>query len=157
MKRLLTLTLALLMALSLFAVGGWRNYACAEEEAPANDYVGLWRIIREESSTESIDLDASDEYKGYLDFLPSGAIYLVTVGPHGTEDKYLAYMVTGENTLEVYDGSQLLSGTFDPETGIILLTWAKDEVKAYIQRVTADPLPDIRALVDHSQEEKTYY
>ena len=169
MKRLMSLTLALLMALTLFAASGARTYTYAEDgvpeptaepeteaEAPVNPFVGLWEITGHqdgETYTSSVDSGV----KAYLDFLPNGAIYAVMIsGDTATED-YLAYKVTGENTLDIYEGEDALPAVFDPETGAISVRDPESELVSFVERVTEDPLPDIRAMMDHSQEERTWY
>ena len=79
MKRILTLTLALLMAVALIGVSGAVNYACAEGESeePVNPYVGLWQITGQQEGDEYTSLTET-EAKIYMDFLPSGA------GPGGS-------------------------------------------------------------------------
>ena len=153
MKRLLTLTLALLMTVALLGAVGTRTYALAEGETP---YVGLWEITgREEGGVYTSYAEGED--KLYLDFLANGAIYGVMVSGENASDDYLGYKVTGENTLDMYEGEDPLPAVYDPATGIITVTEPNSGLKTFIERVKADPLPDIRALVDHSQQEMTYY
>ena len=152
MKRLLTLTLALLLAVTLVGIGGARNYACAEEDP----YGGLWEI------TGIQDGDAYTSYaelnmKTYLDFLPSGAIYSVIVNGEDIHETYMAYQVTGENALDIYAGEDGLPGVYDPTTGVITVTNPDDTLISFVERVREDPQPDIRALVDHANEKQTYY
>ena len=95
MKRLLTLTLALLMALSLFAIGG-KNYARAEEAA--SKYVGLWEITGcEEDGTFISSAEAG--HRIYMSFLPSGIIYAVNLHGSEWEEAYYAYRANGEDAL----------------------------------------------------------
>ena len=153
MKRLLSLTLALLMAVTLFAASGWKNYACAEENDP---YVGLWEI------TGQLDGDTYSAYadvgmKAYLDFLPNGAIYAVMIMGDSVSDDYLAYKVTGENALALYEGGDPLPGVYDPATGILTVTDTQSNLISYVERVQENPLPDLRALVDHSQDDRNFY
>ena len=161
MKRLLTLTLALLMAVALLGVSGAVNYACAEgeDEEPVNPYVGLWQITGQQEGDEYTPLTEA-EGKIYMDFLPSGAIYAVMFDGAEGDDDYLAYEVTGENTLNLFEGDdEAIPAVYDPEKGVITVTFTDDEdtFSTFLERVTEEPLPDIRALVDHSQEEQTYY
>jgi len=161
MKRLLTLTLALLMAAALLGVSGAVNYACAEGESeePVNPYVGLWQITGQQEGDVYTSLTET-EAKIYMDFLPSGAIYAVMFDGAEGDDDYLAYEVTGENTLNLFEGDdEAIPAVYDPEKGVITVTFTDDEdtFLTFLERVTEEPLPDIRALVDHSQEEQTYY
>ena len=179
MKRLISLTLALLMALALFGAVGAKTYAYAEGEAadpaaepaaepeaqaeaeaeaeePINPYLGLWEI------TGYLDEGVYSPYaetgaKAYLDFLPNGAIYAVMIDSETVDDDYLAYVVTGESTLDVYEGEDGLPSVYDPETGVITVTEPNSGLVTYVERVKEDPLPDIRALVDHTKEERTWY
>ena len=161
MKRLLTLTLALLMAVALLGVSGAVNYTYAEGEGeePVNPYVGLWEITGQQEGDEYTPLTEA-EGKIYMDFLPSGAIYAVMFDGAEGDDDYLAYEVTGENTLNLFEGDdEAIPAVYDPEKGVITVTFTDDEdtFSTFLERVTEEPLPDIRALVDHSQEEQTYY
>ena len=167
MKRLLTLTLALLLAVALVGVSGATKYAYAEGDGeepaeaaePVNPYVGLWQITAQQDGDEYVSLAEAKE-KIYMDFLPSGAIYAVMFDGEDAEDDYLAYVVTGENTLNLFEGDdEAIPAVYDPEKGVITVTFTDDEdtFSAFLERVTEEPLPDIRALVDHSQEEQTYY
>ena len=161
MKRLLSLTLALLMAAALLGVSGAVNYAYAEGESeePVNPYVGLWQITGQQEGDEYTPLTEA-EGKIYMDFLPSGAIYAVMFDGEEGDDDYLAYEVTGENTLNLFEGDdEAIPAVYDPEKGVITVTFTDDEdtFSTFLERVTEEPLPDIRALVDHSQEEQTYY
>lgn len=167
MKRLLTLTLALLLAVALVGVSGAMKYAYAEGDGeepaeaaePVNPYVGLWQITAQQDGDEYVSLAEAKE-KIYMDFLPSGAIYAVMFDGEDAEDDYLAYEVTGENTLNLFEGDdEAIPAVYDPEKGVITVTFTDDEdtFSAFLERVTEEPLPDIRALVDHSQEEQTYY
>lgn len=173
MKRLLSLTLALLMAILLFGVSGAKTYTWAEGESaePAadpeaqaeteaaeavNPYLGLWEI------TGYLDEGVYAPYdetggRAYLDFLANGAIYAVMTDGETVDDDYLAYVVTGENTLDIYEGEDGLPGVYDPETGVITVTEPNSGLVSYVERVKEDPLPDIRALADHSEEERTWY
>lgn len=167
MKRLLTLTLALLLAVALVGVSGAMKYAYAEGDGeepaeaaePVNPYVGLWQITAQQDGDEYVSLAEAKE-KIYMDFLPSGAIYAVMFDGEDAEDDYLAYEVTGENTLNLFEGDdEAIPAVYDPEKGVITVTFTDDEdtFSTFLERVTEEPLPDIRALVDHSQEEQTYY
>lgn len=167
MKRLLTLTLALLLAVALVGVSGATKYAYAEGDGeepaeaaePVNPYVGLWQITAQQDGDEYVSLAEAKE-KIYMDFLPSGAIYAVMFDGEDAEDDYLAYEVTGENTLNLFEGDdEAIPAVYDPEKGVITVTFTDDEdtFSTFLERVTEEPLPDIRALVDHSQEEQTYY
>lgn len=175
MKRLISLTLALLMALALFGAVGATTYAYAEGEAaepeaqteteaelaaeteePVNPYLGLWEI----TGYQEEDVRASNEeagVKAYLDFLPNGAIYAVMINGETVDDDYLAYLVTGENALDIYEGEDGLPSVYDPETGIITVTDPGSGLVTFVERVKEDPLPDIRALVDHTKQERTWY
>ena len=153
MKRLLSLTLALLMTVALFGVAGARNHAMAEEENP---FVGLWEITGHQEG-DTFTPYANDGNRAFLDFLPNGAIYGVMVSSSGARNEYLAYKVTGENTLDLYEGEDPVPSVYDPATGVITVTDPGSDFKTFVERVKEDPLPDIRALVDLSQEEQTYY
>lgn len=152
MKRLFTLTLALLMALTLFGTGA-RRYAYAEEENP---YVGLWQITGQQEG-ETYTSYAEQGVEAYLDFLPNGAIYGVMGSEEEFIEDYMAYQVTGENTLDIYEGDDPLPAVYDPATGVISVTDPDSGLASFVERVTADPLPDIRSLVDNSDRELTYY
>ena len=166
MKRLLTLTLALLLAVALVGVSGATNYAYAEGDGeepaeaaePVNPYVGLWQITAQQDGDEYVSLAEAKE-KIYMDFLPSGAIHAVMYDGEDAEDDYLAYVVTGENALTLFEGDEPVSAVYDPETGVITATFVDDEstFMTFLQRVTAEPLPDLFALVDYSQEEQQFY
>lgn len=152
MKRLLTLTLALLMALSLFAVGG-RNYACAEEAA--SEYVGLWEITGcEEDGTYISSAEAGQRI--YLSFLPSGIIYAVNLHGSEWEEDYYAYRTNGENALYIFEGDEPLPCTYDPETDTVTVSDPNSTMKTFLQRVKDDPLPDIRTLVEHTEVDREY-
>ena len=153
MKRFLSLTLALLMAAALLGAAGTRTYAhAAGEEA----YVGLWEITGiEENGARTVYADAG--VKAYLDFLNSGAICAVTVSGGAATGNYLGYQVTGANALALYWGDDPVPGAYDPASGVITVTKAKTGRKTFLQRVTENPLPDIRALVNLSGAARTYY
>ena len=166
MKRLLSLILALLMTVALFGVSGAMKYAYAEGDGeepsepaePVNPYVGLWEITgRKEGEVYTPYGDG--EEKIYMDFLPNGVIYAILYDGEDADEDYAAYKVTGENALTLFEGDDPIPGVYDPETGIITVTAeaVNGPYITYLQRVTTDPLPDIRALVDHAQEERTYY
>lgn len=70
---------------------------------------------------------------------------------------YMAYQVTGENTLDIYEGEDPLPSAYDPATGIITVTAPDGGLVSFVERVTADPLPDIRALAANPEEDRTYY
>lgn len=150
MKRLLTLTMALLLALTLVSVS--ITSARAEEDP----YVGLWQITGQQDG-DTYTAYADMGVTAYLDFMPNGAIYAVMTDGEDQMADYMAYKVTGENTLDIYEGDDPLPSVYDPATGIISVTDPDGGLVSYVERVTADPLPDIRALVDNSQEEQTYY
>ena len=150
MKRLLTLTLALLMVVTLMSVG---PVARAEEEDP---YVGLWEITGQQDG-DTYSAYAESGIRAFLDFMPNGAIYAVMTDGGESEEDYLAYQVTGENTLDLYEGEDSLPGVYDPATGIITITEPGSGFISFVERVKDDPLPDIRAMVDKSEEELTYY
>lgn len=152
MKRLFTLTLALLMALTLFGTGA-RRYAYAEEENP---YVGLWQITGQQEG-ETYTSYEEQGVEAYLEFLPNGAIYGVMGSEEEFIEDYMAYQVTGENTLDIYEGEDALPSVYDPSTGVITVTDPDSGLASFVERVTADPLPDIRSLVDNSDRELTYY
>ncbi len=158
MKRMFTLILALLMTILVF--GGTAAYAEEETADPAaepvNPYVGLWEITGQKDGDE-LTVYADAGMKAYLDFLPNGAIYAVMTDGTDVIDDYLAYEVTGENALDLYEGGDPIPAVYDPETGVITATEPEYGTETYVQRVTEDPLPDIRALVDHSDEEQTWY
>ena len=175
MKRLLSLTLALLMAATLFCVSGAKTYTYADGETPAptaepetevegeaeipepvNPYLGLWEITGRQDG-EEYTAYAAEGVRAYLDFLPSGAIYAVLYDGEDAEEEYLAYVVTGENALDIYEGEDGLPGVYDPETGVITVTEPNSGLVTFVERVKEDPLPDIRALVDHAEEERTWY
>lgn len=166
MKRLLTLTLALLLAVALVGVSGATKYAYAEGDGeepaeaaePVNPYVGLWQITAQQDGDEYVSLAEAKE-KIYMDFLPSGAIHAVMYDGEDAEDDYLAYVVTGENALTLFEGDEPVPAVYDPETGVITATFVDDEstFMTFLQRVTAEPLPDLFALVDYSQEEQQFY
>lgn len=153
MKRLLTSILALLMTVTLLGAAGWRTQAAAEEENP---YVGLWQVISQQKG-ESVTLYEEAGVRSYLDILPNGAIYSVVTNATSADDDYLAYRLTGENALEFLDGSSSFPGTYDSEAGSITVTDSGTGLITILERVKEDPLPDIRALVDHSKEDRTYY
>ncbi len=150
MKRLLTLTMALLLALTLVSVS--ITSARAEEDP----YVGLWQITGQQDG-DTYTAYADMGVTAYLDFMPNGAIYAVMTDGEGQMADYMAYKVTGENTLDIYEGDDPLPSVYDPATGIISVTDPDGGLVSYVERVTADPLPDIRALVDNADEERTYY
>ena len=150
MKRLLTLTMALLLALTLVSVS--ITSARAEEDP----YVGLWQITGQQDG-DTYTAYADMGVTAYLDFMPNGAIYAVMTDGEDQMADYMAYKVTGENTLDIYEGDDPLPSVYDPATGVISVTDPDGGLVSYVERVTADPLPDIRALVDNSQEEQTYY
>lgn len=152
MKRLLTLTLALLMALALFGAGANR-FAYAEEENP---YVGLWQITGQQDG-ETYTAYADMGVTAYLDFMPNGAIYAVMTDGENLMADYMAYQVTGENALDIYEGEDPLPSVYDPATGVISVTDPDGSLVSFVERVTEDPLPDIRALAADPDEEKTYY
>ena len=163
MKRLLTLILALLMTAAVFCAGGAMNYAHAEGEndpetaEPADPYLGLWTFTGLQDGDEYISFEEMGE-KRYLEFLPSGAIYCLLIDGEEAEDDYLAYVAGDDNTLIIFEGDDPIPCTYDPETGIIRVEAGDDEsvYTTFLQRVTEEPLPDIRAMVDHSQEEQEF-
>ena len=151
MKRMLTLTLALLLAVSLVGFGG-AKIARAEE----NPYVGLWEITGAQDGETTVTY-AEMNMKVYLDFLPNGAIYAVRITEEGASLDYFAYKMTGENTLDVFEGEDALPSVYDPATGVITVTDPDSSFMTFVERVKEDPLPDVHALVDLSEEEQTYY
>ena len=151
MKRLLTLTLALLLVITLAGTVGVTN-SLAEEENP---YLGLWEITGQQNGDQYASL-ADAGRKAYMDFLPSGAIYGVMSADGQHTKTYMGYKVTGENTLDIYEGEEGIPAVYDPATGIITVT-AEENFLTFVERVKEDPLPDIRALVDNADEERTYY
>jgi len=153
MKRILSLTLALLMTILLFGAAGAATFAHAEEENP---YVGLWEITGQQDG-DTLTLYAEIGVRAYLDLLPSGAIYAVMVSGEDVSVVYMAYQATGENTLNIYEGEDPLPAVYDPVTGVITVTEPEGGLVSFVERVKDDPLPDIRALVDLSQEERHYY
>ena len=153
MKKLLSLTLALLMAVMLFGVSGARNLAYAEEENP---YLGLWEITGyQEGDTYAPYADTGS--RAYMEFMANGIIYGVMVNESGAGPVYMGYKITGENTLDVYEGEDPLPAVYDPETGVITVTDTEGGLITFVERVKDDPLPDIRALVEPSDQEQTYY
>ena len=151
MKRLLTLTLALLLVITLVGTVGVTR-SLAEEENP---YLGLWEITGQQNGDQYASL-ADAGRKAYMDFLPSGAIYGVMSADGQHTKTYMGYKVTGENTLDIYEGEEGIPAVYDPATGIITVT-AEENFLTFVERVKEDPLPDIRALVDNADEERTYY
>jgi hypothetical protein len=151
MKRLLNLTLALLLVITLVGTVGVTR-SLAEEENP---YLGLWEITGQQNGDQYASL-ADAGRKAYMDFLPSGAIYGVMSADGQHIKTYMGYKVTGENTLDIYEGEEGIPAVYDPATGIITVT-AEDNYLTFVERVKEDPLPDIRALVDNADEERTYY
>ena len=151
MKRLLTLTLALLLVITLVGTVGVTR-SLAEEENP---YLGLWEITGQQNGDQYASL-ADAGRKAYMDFLPSGAIYGVMSADGQHIKTYMGYKVTGENTLDIYEGEEGIPAVYDPATGIITVT-AEENFLTFVERVKEDPLPDIRALVDNADEERTYY
>ena len=151
MKRLLTLTLALLLVITLVGTVGVTR-SLAEEENP---YLGLWEITGQQNGDQYASL-ADAGRKAYMDFLPSGAIYGVMSADGQHIKSYMGYKVTGENTLDIYEGEEGIPAVYDPATGIITVT-AEDNYLTFVERVTADPLPDIRALAANPEEDRTYY
>ncbi len=149
MKRLLTLTLALLMTIVLFGAGS----VYAEEENP---YVGLWEITgyQEDGAYTPI---ADSGRKAYMDFLANGVIYGVMVDESSASVAYMGYKVTGENTLSIYEGEDPLPAVYDPASGVITVTDTDSGLATFVERIQEDPLPDIHGMVDNSKEEQTYY
>ncbi|MBQ6145804.1 MAG: hypothetical protein IJI82_02120 [Clostridia bacterium] len=152
MKKLLSLTLALLMSVMLLGVGGAKNYACAEEDP----YVGLWEITGYQQGDTFIAFSDSGN-RAYMDFLANGVIYGVMVGDSGADLAYMGYKVTGENALDIYEGDDPLPAAYDPATGVITVTDTDSGLVTFVERVKEDPLPDIRAMVADPQQEQTYY
>lgn len=151
MKRLIGLFLALLMAVAV--VGGAGSCAWAEEENP---YVGLWEVTGGQDGETQLSIEEA-EGRTYMYFLPNGAVYGVVIDGEYIEDAYAAYRMTGENALELLSNGETVPGTFDPDTGVITLTYPVEKLLVFLERVKADPLPDIWAMADHSDEERTYY
>ena len=152
MKRLLTLTLALLMTLVLVGTGA-KTVAFAEEENP---YVGLWQITGQQDG-DTYTAYADMGVTAYLDFMPNGAIYAVMTDGQELIADYMAYQVTGENALDIYEGEDPLPSVYDPATGVISVTDPDGDLISFVERVTEDPLPDIRAMAANSDEEQTYF
>ena len=132
MKRLLTLTMALLLALTLVSVS--ITSARAEEDP----YVGLWQITGQQDG-DTYTAYADMGVTAYLDFMPNGAIYAVMTDGEDQMADYMAYKVTGENTLDIYEGDDPLPSVYDPATGIISVTDPDGGLVSYVERVTADP------------------
>ena len=151
MKRLLTLTLALLLVITLAGTVGVTR-SLAEEENP---YLGLWEITGQQNGDQYASL-ADAGRKAYMDFLPSGAIYGVMSADGQHTKTYMGYKVTGENTLDIYEGEEGIPAVYDPATGIITVT-AEENFLTFVERVKEDPLPDIRALAANPEEDRTYY
>lgn len=173
MKRILTLTLALLMIMALFGVSGATRYAYAEGETPAptaepeaaaeaeepvNPYLGLWEITgRKEGEVYAPYGDG--EEKIYMDFLPNGAIYAILYDGEDADEDYAAYLVSDENALTLFEGGEPIPGVYDPETGVITVTAeaVNGSYITYLQRVTADPLPDVWSMMDGAKEQQVFY
>lgn len=176
MKRLLSLTLALLMAAALLGVSGASNYAHAEVGVPgptpepkaeteeteetgsADPYLGLWQIFARQDGDEYVSYEEA-EVQVYLYFLPSGAIYALMYDGEDGEDEYLAYGITGENALNLYEGEDPIPAVYDPETGVITVS-AGSETEPYLtflQRVAEDPFSDIFALRDYSDRDQKFF
>ncbi len=168
MNRFLTLTLALLLAAALFGASGAMKYACAEGEGdgpaetaePVNPYVGLWQVTGLREGDEYTPMTEEAEERVFMDFLPSGAIHAVVFDGEDADDDYLAYAVTGENALNLFEGDdEPMPAQYDPETGVLTLTFVDDDSSymIFLERVTTEPLPDLWAMVGHDREEEEYY
>ena len=150
MKRIFTLALALLMTVLLFTGSA---YADAD---PAGTYVGTWEIAGQQDGETYTSLEGADT-KMYLIFLSNGAIQAVMVSGTDMQLDYLAYEVTGENTLDIYEGEDPIPGVYDPASETITVTDTGSGLITFVRRVTGDSLPDVGALLDASKEEQKYY
>ncbi len=172
MKRFFLFTLALLLVLCSPV---WHKVAEAEEgqtetvepvEQPAaeqaeNDqeaepYLGIWKILRQETDGVVTEFADSDAIR-YLEFRSEGVIYCVIVTADGAEDDYMAYAVTGENALNFYEDDAPIPGVYDPQTDTITVTDEEGDLKTELCRVPEAEQPDWSALIDHSGESRTYY
>lgn len=150
MKRLLTLTLAVLMTLALFVAAGVRTV-----RADQDPFVGLWQITGQQEGGVYTGFAGSDA-AAYLDFLPNGAVYAVLISEGEAEENYLGYKVSGPSTLVLYDDGDALPGVLDNATGVLKITEQDGSHTLLLERVKGDPLPDVYALADHAQEERKY-
>ena len=149
MKRLLILTLALLLAILPLAPA-----ARAEAEDP---FVGLWEMKAHREGGVYYDYGYMEPVlRGYMDFLPSGAIYCVMSDGQTVNEDYMAYAVTGETTLALYQGSNRLTGQYDPAAKALTVTEPESGFVLYLVRAEADLLPDLRAWKDRRGEARTY-
>ncbi len=92
-----------------------------------------------------------------MDFMANGVIYGVMVDESGATLAYMGYKVTGENTLDIYEGEDPLPAVYDPASGVITVTDTDGGLATFVERIQEDPLPDIHGMVDNSKEEQTYY
>ena len=153
MKRIFTLTLALLMTVLLSAGAA---HADADLSEPSSIYVGTWEIVGQQDGEAYTSLEDADT-KLFLIFLPNGAIQAVMVSGADAKVDYLAYEVTGENSLDIYEGEDPLPGVYDPATETITVTDTNSDRKTFVRRFAGDSLPDVSTLLDASKEEQKYY
>ena len=152
MKRILSLTLALLLTVLLLGTAG-APIARAEEDNP---YVGLWLFVSQQDG-DTLTLYEEAGLRVYLDFRPNGLIYGLAVGDSGAKEEYLTYIVTGENALTLYEEGHPMPGVYDPATGIITVTEEESGVVTRIRRAVDLQMPDAESLIDRTQAEQTYY
>ena len=170
MKRLMTLILALVLLLAVFCPVGASTFVYAEEsepgatpqpeaeaEEPVNPYVGLWKVAGIQEGETYLPYEGDDVL--YFDFLPNGVVYGVMVDAEYPSDDYFAYAVTGENALLIISDGDPIPCEYDPEMDVITMTVEDGEqgYALFLKRLTEEPLPDIYALVDRSDEEQEYY
>ena len=173
MKRIISLALALLMAAALFCASGAMTYAHAatglpgatpqpdgetEAEDPADPYLGLWQftgVLDGDEYTSLVDVEPHT----YLYFLPNGALYAVKGSENAQEDGYLAYVITGENTLDLYEGEDAVPAAYDPKTGVMTVTAGSenDPYLTFMERVAEEPAPDVFSFMDRSDQEQKFY
>lgn len=170
MKRWMIWTLVLALLLAVFCPVGPGKRVYAEEgdgettppseteaKEPVNPYVGLWKVTGIQEEETYLPYEGEDVL--YFDFLPNGVVYGVMSDDEYPSDDYFAYAVTDENTLLVIGDGDPIPCVYDPETGVITMM-IEDGDQGYalfLERVTEDPLPDIYAMVDRSEEEQEYY
>ena len=94
-----------------------------------------------------------------MDFLPNGAIYAILYDGEDADEDYAAYLVSDENALTLFEGGEPIPGVYDPETGVITVTAeaVNGPYITYLQRVTADPLPDVWSMMDGAKEQQVFY
>ena len=167
MKRWMIWTLVLALLLAVFCPVGPGKRVYAEEgdgettppseteaKEPVNPYVGLWKVTGIQEEETYLPYEGEDVL--YFDFLPNGVVYGVMSDDEYPSDDYFAYAVTDENTLLVIGDGDPIPCVYDPETGVITMM-IEDGDQGYalfLERVTEDPLPDIYAMVDRSEEEQ---